>query len=261
LPGESGAPTRDMDRFGEPIRTVVSTAAVIGDEFEVTVLAAATALDSTKLLAHLKELDRAGFIARVDDHRYRFTDAASRKDIYEGLGAGLRCRLHQRIGEAIEQLYGTDSDTYIEELAHHFSQGITPETTRKAVDYLIRAGEKVLSLKGFDRAGSYWRAALKVMPSSGAMADLRARALLRLNDELVSSGPEAVAYLEEAIAPLESLKSKSWIGYTHARLGYFFSAPLTGAELNIPRAMAHFDSAESLLQAPKDRKKLAELFQ
>ena len=261
LHGESESLSRDIDRLAEPIRAVLSTAAVIGDEFEVSILAAATGLGSDQLRGHLAELVRAGIIQRIDDDKYRFGDQTARKAIYDGLEAARRSRSHRQIGEAIEQIYGTDSDTHVEELAHHFSQGISPDTSRKPIQYLIAAGTKVHSIYAYERAGIYWRAALKLLSSSKGDADLRADALLRLNDERVSSGPEAVAYLEQAITALESLKAKSWIGYAHLRLGYFFSGPQTGAELSLPLAMVHFDKAELLLQAAEDRAKLAELLQ
>ena len=242
-------------------RQILSVAAVIGDEFEIPILAAAAGLPREQIQPHLNELERGGFVQRIDDDNYRFVDATARRGIYDELGSGLRSRLHWQIGEAIEKLYGVDSDERIEELARHFSQGITPAITRRAIDCVIRAGEKVQKTKAYRRAGSYWRTALKMIPGASDMADLHAKALLLLNDELVSTGPEAVAYLEQALASLESLKWKSWIGYAHSRLGYFFSAPITGAELNLPRAMALFDRAEALLQAHKDRGKLAEMLQ
>jgi hypothetical protein len=240
---------------------ILTTAAVIGDEFEIPILGATTGINSEQLHAQLLEYSQAGMVQRIDDERYRFVDSGVRRSIYNGLEHGQRSLLHRKIGEAIEKQYGTKAETHFETLAQHFSQSITSETRDKAVKYAIRAGQKAFGRGNFGSAVDYWRAALKMLPSSGGRADLRARALLNLNEEAVATGPEAVAYLEQAVILLESLNDRSWLGHAHSRLGYYLSNSHTGAEFNPPRAMAHFDKAELLLQSPADRGKLAELCQ
>ena len=280
-------PPNQHDRVGAAAlgidRPILSVAAVLGDEFEIPILAAATGIAREQIQLPLNELERDGFIQRIDDDKYRFVDATARQRIYDGIEAARRARLHRQIGEATEQYYGVNAnnhlddlryqfgarsrppiveandatgDAIVEKLAHHFSRGLTTDDVAKAVGYSVRAGEKAYRLRAYDQAGSYWRAALKMMPISGVNQELRAKVLILLGDEVVSGGREAVAYLENALVALESLNAKSWIGDTHSRLGYFLSAPHIGGSMDLPRAMRHFQLAESFLKWPEDAESL-----
>jgi tetratricopeptide (TPR) repeat protein len=274
---------------GCELGAILSAAAVIGDEFEFPILASVTDFDSVQLQTHLSESVQTGIVQRIDYDRYRFTDPTIRKFIYDGIEAALRSRLHREVGEVIARVHGTTAENslddliyqfgavpypdfgetsecilrpheQLEALAHHFSLSAMPENADKAIGYSIRAGEKSYRLQDYDRAGSHWRAALKMLPGSDGNDVLRAKVLMLLADEAISDGREALAYLERALPLLESLKATDWIGFLHSRIGYFLSTYHHGSTMDFSRAMQHFEFAEPVFNQSAGRAKLVNLF-
>jgi predicted ATPase len=70
--------------------------------------------------------------------RYAFRHVLYQQVVYQGLGAGRRVRLHQRLGGYLEAAYGTQAGESAAELAEHFVRGQDPE---RAVSYLRQAAE------------------------------------------------------------------------------------------------------------------------
>ena len=73
--------------------------------------------------------------------RYHFTHALIQDTLADELSATRRVRLHGRIGEALERLYGEAADQHAAELAHHFGQAQTLLGPDKFVQYSRVAGE------------------------------------------------------------------------------------------------------------------------
>ena len=73
--------------------------------------------------------------------RYQFTHALIQETLAEELSLTRRVRLHARIAEALEEMYGDDADAHAAELAHHFAQAEAMVGTEKLVRYSLVAGE------------------------------------------------------------------------------------------------------------------------
>ena len=54
--------------------------------------------------------------------RYQFSHALIQQALSEELSPSRRVRLHARIAETLEELYGTDAEGHAAELAHHFAE-------------------------------------------------------------------------------------------------------------------------------------------
>ena len=52
--------------------------------------------------------------------RFRFVHALINQTLYDGLSATRRARMHHRVAEALEELYGQDPDAHLVELALHW---------------------------------------------------------------------------------------------------------------------------------------------
>ncbi len=69
-------------------------------------------IDEAALLDQLEAAVEASLLRESTDQvgRFTFEHALINHTLYEGLGGSRRARIHQRIAEALEDLYGTDSD-------------------------------------------------------------------------------------------------------------------------------------------------------
>ncbi|HEX4951289.1 MAG TPA: tetratricopeptide repeat protein [Blastocatellia bacterium] len=94
------------------------------------------------LLAQLNSLETTGLIRLVTvqpELEYLFRHALVQDAAYGSLLKNDRKRLHQSVGEVLEQLYPQQLDEWAATLALHFEKAEQPD---KAVHYLIRAGDQ-----------------------------------------------------------------------------------------------------------------------
>ena len=95
-----------------------------------------------KLEPMLKGLQAGEFIyeqAALGEAEYTFKHVLTQEVAYNSVLMERRRLLHERTGEAIEALFKDRIDDHLAELAHHYSRSAN---TRKAVDYLFRAGRQ-----------------------------------------------------------------------------------------------------------------------
>ena len=91
--------------------------------------------------------------------RYQFTHALIQETLIEELTLTRRVRLHARIAETLEQLYGDNAEAHAAELAHHFALAEMAAGTEKLVKYSLLAGERALMTYAWEEAlGHFQRA-------------------------------------------------------------------------------------------------------
>jgi class 3 adenylate cyclase/tetratricopeptide (TPR) repeat protein len=153
-----------VSRLGEETTKVLSTASVIGREFDLDLLVETTALDEDALIDLLEEAEHAAVVNELPDSpgRYSFSHALIQHTLYEDVGVTRRTRLHRTVGEAIERLYGDHNDARLGELARHFLLATRPADAGKAIAYARRAGEAALVALAPDDAVGYFSQALEL---------------------------------------------------------------------------------------------------
>jgi len=161
-----------VNRLGEEAVKVLCTASVIGRDFDLDLLAAATNCDEDDLLDLLDEAQRAALVHELPHApgRYGFAHALIQHTLYEDLGPTRRTRLHRRVGEALEELVGGHGDGRLGELARHFLFATRPSDTTKALDYARRAGESALEALAPDDAVRYFAQAHDLAAQSDGVA-------------------------------------------------------------------------------------------
>ena len=82
--------------------------------------------------------------------RYQFTHALIQETLTEELTLTRRVRLHARIAEALEDLYGDNAEAHAAELAHHFGAAESILGAAKLVRYSLLAGERALNTRAYD---------------------------------------------------------------------------------------------------------------
>lgn len=176
-------------RLGDDVVTVLSTAAVIGQEFELDVLAAVTEVDEDELLDVLERAATAGLVAEAVDEpgQYRFVHALIGHTLAQDLGAARRRRTHERIGLALEAL--GDDDARVGDLARHWLAATKPAGADRAIHYLTRAGDQALdALAPLDAISSFRQALDLLDRRSGTDEATRGRLLARLALAQMSAG-------------------------------------------------------------------------
>ena len=123
---------RRLSRLSEAAIDVLRTAAALGKNFAFRDLAAVSSAGDDALLDVLDEASAAQLIranpsgsgaSAGGDDSFAFTHDKIREVLYEELNPIRRRRLHQRIGESLEELYGTaGAADHAQDLAHHFMQ-------------------------------------------------------------------------------------------------------------------------------------------
>ena len=68
------------------------------------------------------------------------------------LSANRFVRMHAKIAEALETVYGSDAENYAPELAEHFAEAETVLGTEKLVHYSLIAGWRALDDFGYEEA-------------------------------------------------------------------------------------------------------------
>ena len=129
-----------IDRLGENGREALRIAAVIGRSFDVELLAQLVEMSEARLLDVLEAAVQASLLRESTEvvGRFEFGHALINHTLYQGLGATRRARLHHRVAEAIEQLYGIDSDEHLGELAMHWRLATVSVDRPRAAGYSLR---------------------------------------------------------------------------------------------------------------------------
>jgi len=153
-----------VSRLGEGATKVLSTASVIGRDFDLDLLAETTKVDEDELIDLLDEAQHAAVVQELPDSpgRYGFSHALIQHTLYEDLGATRRTRVHRSVGEAMERLHGENSDERVGELARHFLLATRPVDADKAISYAKRAGDAALKALAPDDAVRYFSQALEL---------------------------------------------------------------------------------------------------
>ncbi|TMG01030.1 MAG: hypothetical protein E6I03_09980, partial [Chloroflexi bacterium] len=216
--------SRRLERVSEDCRTALTDAAVVGRDFGFQMLQSLTQLGADRLLDAIDEAERANLIVASDDlpaasadhaveARFRFAHELIRQTLISGLSLPRRQRLHLRVAETMEQVYGKGAEAYAADMAHHLYQAGAGADHATTARYLVLAGDQALHSAAFAEALKDYEAAFPLQPSG----DLAARADLLYKRGLVhrslsSRWDEALPDWREAASLYDRLGDKEAAG-------------------------------------------------
>ena len=152
------------ERLGEKTSSLLSTAAVIGRDFDLNLLARAVGRDEDELFG---QLEGAATVALLQEGRvagrFSFAHSLVNHTLYEGLGPTRQASEHQRVAEAIEDLVGAEPGERSVELAQHWLRSAVPDRAQKAAHYCVLAGEQALEALAPEEALGWFRRALDLL--------------------------------------------------------------------------------------------------
>jgi predicted ATPase len=169
---------------------VLSAAAVVGREFDLSLVEPASELPGERILESLSEAVALGVVVEEDGTGggYRFSHALIREVLYEQLPIPVRLQLHRRVGEAIERLYGTGAGAHVAELARHFAEVAAVGDAVKALLYARLAGERAMAMHAYEEAAAEYQRALGALKFAGPDELERCELLLRLGSAQARAG-------------------------------------------------------------------------
>ncbi len=194
---------RRLDLLSDDCAELLSLASVMGQEFDIEVLAALADRAVRALIDALDEATRARVLTGVPaaPRRRRFAHALFREVLYEEISEGRRIDLHHRAAQVLEASYGVEREAHLAELAHHFFLAIPEAAPALVVEYARRAGDVAAARLAFEEAARLYGVALQALGlmSTGDEAG-RCVLLLDLGDAQARSGdmPTAKATFLEA---------------------------------------------------------------
>ncbi|MSQ15521.1 MAG: hypothetical protein EXR50_06630 [Dehalococcoidia bacterium] len=162
---------RRLDHLSERCNQTLSIASVIGREFDLRQLlslvedpsvGAEQRLSEERLLEVLEEALAARVIEELPRSvgRYQFSHALIQQTLAEELSTTRRVRLHARIAERLEAMYGPDADAHAAELAYHFAEAESVVGSEKLVHYSLVAGERAIAAFAWEEALAHFQRAL-----------------------------------------------------------------------------------------------------
>jgi len=144
-------------------RQLLSVAAVLGSQFDFSLLSAVGQWDTPTLLAALDELVRRHFLEETPQ-AYRFSHNKVRQVAYLALTKEERQEWHRRTGDTLEVL----TPERVEALAYHYDQG---DARERALTYTLQAGERAQALYDNRGALAYFERALALAQDPAARWD------------------------------------------------------------------------------------------
>jgi ABC-type oligopeptide transport system substrate-binding subunit/class 3 adenylate cyclase len=144
-----------IDRLQEEVRRTLQLASVIGKSFLYRLLEAIAEAER-ELDWHLAQLEHADLVrekTRLPELEYMFKHSLTQEAAYNSLLVERRKEFHRKVGAALESLFAERQEEFLGVLAHHFDRAGARE---KAIDYLIRAGDKARLTDAHQEAIAYY---------------------------------------------------------------------------------------------------------
>jgi tetratricopeptide (TPR) repeat protein len=164
-----------IGRLPEDWQSILAAASIEGEEFTAEAVARVQAADERQVLQrlsgplsqqhHLVHAQGSQWLGGQRLSRYRFRHFLFQKYLYGKLDPVRRARLHEAMGNTLETLYGERANEWAVPLARHFQAA---GMTAKAVDYLLRAGNRAVRLFANDEAIAHYRRGIELV---GTLAD------------------------------------------------------------------------------------------
>lgn len=211
---------RRLDALDADGRDLLATAAVVGERVDATVLAAATDLPAARRREYVDQFVAGRVFERVAspavgwDGALRFVSGLFREAVLESLEPATAERLHERVADALIDVYGAEAGERAAEVADHLERAGDVE---RAMPFYRRAGEHAFGSYANEAAVGHYRRALDV---GGSLEAVDARTLAAVAGDLaevhatVGEFDRAVDAVEEGLsfAPTSSRTACELLG-------------------------------------------------
>ncbi|MEU8351326.1 AAA family ATPase, partial [Streptomyces sp. NPDC048845] len=192
-PGVRDALRRRLSLLSEPVARLLSTAAVLGGEFQRQVLAATAAAPVPQVDRLLDEAVAARLVTARGAGRFAFAHDLVRETLYESLGEGEAARLHAEVVRAVDRTPALADRVLPADLAHHAHLAGPELPPDRALTLLVAAARDAGGRLAVDEVIGHLRRAHAL---AGAAGEPRRRIVtaLDLGEQLLHEGSRAEAW-------------------------------------------------------------------
>ncbi|MCL4335470.1 MAG: DUF2791 family P-loop domain-containing protein, partial [Candidatus Thermoplasmatota archaeon] len=156
-----------LEGLNEDYLNLLKTASVIGQDFDYEILMKLSGIDNEdRFMALVEDLIEKKFLSErkgsLGSVRLYFTDPQVRETLYEDISMMRRKRMHERIGEIMEQSIPAENldGLSISSLAEHFQEG---GSLAKALKYRKMEADLLFSMGEISRATSAYESCLDIL--------------------------------------------------------------------------------------------------
>jgi class 3 adenylate cyclase/tetratricopeptide (TPR) repeat protein len=213
-----------LDRLEKETKRILQEASVIGRAFFYEILKKVTELEERvdRGLSTLERLDLIRTRSLQPDLEYMFKHPLTQEVVYNGLLKKERQDIHEQVAQVMERLFKDRLSEFYETLAYHFSLG---RSVNKAVEYLVKAGEKSLARYAVEEAHEHYKKAYDILGPKENKTEEEKKLLV----DMLNSWGYVYYYLGDIKAFInlfdshkvlvESLDDKARLGMFYAWLG------------------------------------------
>jgi len=239
-----------IDRLEEAPKKTLQLASVIGREFTRRLLDRIADIRgrTEDFLRGLKALELIYEKSLFPELAYMFKHALTHEVAYNSLLLHRRKELHRLVGLAIEELYADRLAEQYEVLAYHFSRA---DERPKAVDYLLKAGEKAANAFANREAIALCEQALGLLDERSA--NQRAGVLQKLASLASRSGePDtSLRYAEAALGLYEKLGDRHGAFAAHMHIQMLYVGGFWDGAME-DKALKHLEVAATIAEEDPD---------
>jgi DNA-binding SARP family transcriptional activator len=176
---------RRLEQLSDECQATLALAAVIGREFDMSLLERAGDASADELLGHLDDARAARVIEEAP--ALRFSHELVRHTLYARLGRAERRRMHEAVALVLESQYSARPAAVAAALGHHFAEALPGAHASKAIRYLTLAGDAAGEVNASPEAASLYARAAEIANAGDCPPDVLCDLYLKLAERLVEA--------------------------------------------------------------------------
>jgi tetratricopeptide (TPR) repeat protein len=211
-----------IDRLEIQSKHALKEASEIGRVFLYKILKSITGIEQQRIDVELNNLERNDLTRMRSLHpdiTYMFKHALTHEIVYNSLLKKKRREIHEHIARVIERIFTDRQVEFYETLAFHFARG---QSVTKAIDYLVKSGEKSLARYAVEEAHLYFNQAYNILSAKEELSESEKRIFI----DMLNSWSYAYYYsgqIKDWINLLKSHQSLAESLEEESRLGMFYA--------------------------------------
>jgi pilus assembly protein CpaF len=158
---------RRLERVSEPVHRMLIAAAVIGRDFEASLLEAFGELSGRELREAFDEATRSRLLTAVGPEHFRFSHDLIRQRVLAGMPLPRLQAYHLAVADTLERVYGKSVKEHAAEIAYHLYQAGTSASPARTAPLLTQAARNALAVGAFEEALRLVERALLLLPTEG----------------------------------------------------------------------------------------------